>query len=188
MAKQTFNIFVAVTIGLLVVAIGLSFLFGLDNPVSWVLIAIVVLIPLIYKKFSEDKQLVWKESYSVGVKALDDDHKKLIELLNQFRVAYTYHTSEEFEKQALKDLIDYTKYHFEKEENLMAQAGYPDLEDHKAQHRVMIEQVEIFLEDYGCRGHESLEGVAAYLEGWLINHINGTDKQYGPYLNKQNIV
>jgi len=188
MKKQSFNLFVVGSIGLLIVAIGLSFLFGLDNPVSWVLIAVVLLIPFIYRKVSEEKQLKWKESYSVGVKELDDDHKKLIELLNQFRVAYVYSTSESFEKQALNDLVSYTRYHFEKEEKLLEKTGYPQLDGHKEQHRAMIKQVEDFLEDYERRGHESLEGVAAYLEGWLINHINGTDKQYGPFLNEHNIV
>ena len=187
MKKQTFNLFVVGSIGLLIVAIGLSFLFGLKNPISWVLIALVVLIPFVYRKLSEEKMLKWMDNYSVGVKALDDDHKKLIELVNQFRAAYVYHTGEEFEKQALNDLVSYTKYHFEKEEKLMEQAEYPDLDAHKEQHRTMIEQVEGFLNEYEKRGHEALDGVATFLEGWLINHINGTDKQYGPYMNEKNI-
>jgi hemerythrin len=188
MKKQFNALIIAAVIGFLIVAIGLSFLFGLDNPVSWALIAVVVLIPIIYKQFFGKSQLVWKEAYSVGVQVLDDDHKKLIDLLNQFETAYNYHTGDEFERQALNELIDYTKYHFQREETLMDEHGYPATDAHKAQHREMIAEVERFVAEYQKQGHEALGDVAHYLRGWLINHINGTDKQYGPFFNEKGLV
>ena len=130
---------------------------------------------------------MWQDAYSVGVATLDDDHKKLIDLLNQFQTAYDYHTGEAFEQEALNELVAYTRYHFEREEKLMADIGYPDLDAHKEQHRVMIAEVERFVADYQARGHEALEGVASYLTDWLINHINGTDKQYGPFFNEKGV-
>jgi hemerythrin-like metal-binding protein len=175
-------------IALLVVAIGLGFLFGVDNPVPWILIGVLILIPILYRWKARADELVWKDTYSVGVKVLDDDHKKLIELANKFQTAYKYHTGEEFERQALTDLVDYTKYHFQREEDLMEEQGYPGLEAHKDQHRSMIAEVERFMKDYEARGHEALEGVANYLMGWLINHINGTDQQYGSFLNEKGIT
>lgn len=187
MKKQFNTLVLAALIGLLVVAIGLGFLFGLDNPVSWLLIGVVIAIPFIYKRMADRNRLVWKDSYSVGVKVLDDDHKKLIDLLNQFQTAYEYHTGEEFEHEALNELVAYTRYHFEREEKLMEDTDYPDLDTHKEQHRAMIAEVERFVADYQARGHEALEGVASYLTGWLINHINGTDKQYRPFFNEKGI-
>lgn len=174
-------------LGLLIVAIGLSFLFGIDNPVSWILILVLIAIPLLYRRIAARGQMVWKAGYSVRVAALDDDHKKLIELLNQFRTAYEYHTSDEFERRALNELIDYTKYHFRREEQLMEEHGYPDLESHKEKHAEMIAEVDRFVADYEKRGHAALADVAHYLMGWLINHINGTDRQYGPFLNSKGV-
>lgn len=169
---------------LLVVAIGLSFLFGAGNPVAWILIAILLILPFLYRRFAARDQLTWKPEYSVGVKVLDDDHKRLIDLLNKFQTAYQYHTGDEFEQKALQELVDYTKYHFQREEALMDEIGYPDLEVHKAQHRAMIAEVDQFLQGYQQKGHEALLGVADYLNGWLIHHINGTDKQYTPFFQK----
>jgi len=187
MKKSMNALILTMIIGLLVVAIGLGFLLGIDNPVPWILIGVLLLIPFAYRRVAEKDRVKWKDSYSVGVKVLDDDHKQLIRLLNGFHTAYQYHTGEEHEREALMALVDYTKYHFEREEKLMEENGYPDLEAHKAQHRSMIAEVERFIDDYKVRGHEALDGVANYLNGWLINHINGTDKQYAPFFQNKGL-
>ena len=60
----------------------------------------------------------------------------------------TYSTGEEFEREALDELVDYTKTHFTYEEGLMEQNGYPDFDSHKAQHKQMIEKVGEVLAEY----------------------------------------
>lgn len=187
MKKSMGMLWLAAGIALLLVAVGLGFLFGADNPVPWILIGILLFIPLIYRRMADRDDLSWEESYSVGVKVLDDDHKKLIQLLNQFMTAYKYHTGEVFERKALMELVDYTKYHFQREEAMLEEHGYPDIESHKGQHIAMIAEVERFVEDYEVRGHKALEGVASYLTGWLINHINGTDKQYTDFFHQHEV-
>lgn len=187
MENRTKSFIYAAIIGLIIVAIFLGFLSSMTNPVSWILIAVLVLIPIIYKKKSNPKKVEWREEYSVGIAHIDDDHKKLISLLNNFSIAYDYAMSETFEKQALNELIDYTKYHFEREEKLMEDNDYPDIVAHKAQHKVMIEQVERFVQLYNEKGHDSLDEIADYLSDWLINHINGTDKQYSAHLHSKGI-
>ena len=186
--KKNYSAWILMAVmAMLVVAIGLSFLFGADNPVPWILIAVLVALPFVYRRQAEKGQLRWKDDYSVGVKAIDDDHKRLIELLNGFQTAYRYHTGDDFERKALQELVDYTRYHFEREEKMMAEIGYPDLEAHKEQHRAMIAEVEKFQEEYRQKGHEALRGVADYLNGWLIHHINGTDKRYSPYFEQAGV-
>lgn len=187
MKKSLSALFLASGVGLLIVAIGLGFLLGFDNPIPWILLVALILIPLIYNRMADRNQLKWKDSYSVGVKVLDEDHKKLIDLLNQFQIAYDYHTGDEFEHQALDALVDYTRYHFEREEKIMEENDYPDLEAHRAQHRAMIAEVEKFINEYKEKGHNALEGVSNYLKGWLIHHINGTDKQYSSFLNGKGV-
>ncbi|MCP5303740.1 MAG: bacteriohemerythrin [Pseudomonadales bacterium] len=183
--KKSFSALVlAAIIGLLIVAVGLGFLFGPTNPVPWILIGVLIAIVFIYRSVSARDQVEWKESYSVGVSELDDDHKRLIELINRFRTAYNYHTGESFEIESLNELVNYTKYHFGREEKMMKEAGYPDLAAHKEMHRVMISKVELFQKEYQESGHQALEGVATFLSDWLIEHINGTDKRYAPYMRR----
>ncbi len=187
MKKSYSPLLLALSIGLIIVAIGFGFLWGPTNPVPWILIGVLVLIPLIYSRISKRSTLEWQESYSVGVQAMDDDHKRLLILLNKFQTAYEYHTGDEFEREALNELVDYTKTHLEREEKLMEENGYPDLEAHKQEHREMIARVEQFLTLYADKGHAVLGEVSQYLRDWLINHINGTDKRYGPYLNAKGV-
>jgi len=187
MNKRTKSFIYVVAIALIIVVIFLGFLSSFSNPVSWVLIGILLLIPVFYKKTEQTTKIQWKDEYSVGITHIDQDHKKLINLLNQFTVAYDHAMSEEFEKKALEELIAYTQYHFEREEKLMSDNDYPDFEAHKAKHQEMIKQVSTFVDLYNEKGHDALKDISEYLTVWLISHINGTDKEYSQYLNERGV-
>jgi len=187
MTSHTKSLFYAAIIGLIIVAIFLGFLFGMNNPVSWILIGVLLMIPFVYNHSHKPNTIPWKDEYSVGIESLDNDHKKLIALLNQFTTAYDYAMSEVYERQALEDLIDYTKYHFAREEKLMESFNYPDFEAHKGQHKAMISEVEEFVEKYNQRGHQALDEISTFLKNWLINHINGTDKGYCQHLKDNGV-
>ncbi|MGB1199347.1 MAG: bacteriohemerythrin [Thalassotalea sp.] len=187
MNSRSKSLIYAAIVGLLIVAIFLGFLSSVTNPISWLLIVVLILIPVFYKKMAKTNEMVWKESYSVGIESLDNDHKKLINLLNQFTTAYDYAMSEEYERQALRDLIDYTQYHFQREEQLLAEHHFPDLLAHKAQHKKMIAQVNSFMDLYNEQGHNALDEISDFLSNWLINHINGTDKEYSALLIEKGV-
>ncbi|WOH36122.1 bacteriohemerythrin [Thalassotalea fonticola] len=177
----------AALIGLITVIIFLGFLIGFDNKISWLLIALLIATPWVYNLKKNGKIIKWKAEYSVGVKSLDLDHQKLIALLNQFNTAYDYEMGEAFEHQSLKDLIAYTEYHFDREEQMMSDCNYPDLEEHKQQHQLMIDKIKQIETKYDAIGHNAFQEVSEFLNGWLINHINGTDKQYTRHLNNHGI-
>ena len=172
--------------GTLLVAIMLTFTaLGVAHPAPWLLVAALIAIPFLLKKSEQKEFAVWKDEYSVGVESLDDDHRKLLNLINNLQTAVHYQTGEIFEKEALDEVVAYTKYHFDREEKMLEEANYPDLEAHKALHAKMIAEVNGFVAEYEKRGHEALEEVAQYLKDWLIGHINGTDQEYSPLLQKK---
>ena len=187
MNNRTKSFIYAMVIALIIVAIFLGFLSSITNPVSWVLIGILLLIPVFYKKTEKNSTIQWKDEYSVGITHIDQDHKKLISLLNQFTVAYDHAMDEDFEKKALEELIEYTQYHFKREEKLMSDNDYPDFDAHQAKHQEMIEQVGTFVDLYNEKGHDALKEISEYLTVWLISHINGTDKEYTQYLNERGV-
>lgn len=167
---------------LLVVAILTFFALEPTHPVPWIATIAMLGIPAFSKWRERQHFVTWKEEYSVGVTAMDEDHRKLLNLINHLQMAIHYHTGEAFEKEALDELIAYTRYHFQQEEALMQQHGYPELEAHKVQHREMITKAEEFVGQYQQQGHKALATVADYLKGWLLNHINGTDQGYASFL------
>ena len=113
------------------VMVGLGFLLGPTHPLPWIMVLVVIAIPFIHNKIVASRYLVWKDEYSVGIEAMDDDHKKLLNLINQLQTAVHYYTGKEFEEKALDELVDYTKTHFKREELLLEENDYADLEAHK---------------------------------------------------------
>ena len=182
---QTFGLSLFIVLAFLVIGIG--FLFGIDNPVPWIMIAILIALPVIHKKMTARKFVAWDDSLSVGIEAIDQDHKKLLSLINNLQTSVLYPTGESFERQALSELVDYTKYHFAREEKLMQENGYPDFEPHKQQHEQMISKVVSYMEAYEQDREGTVDELTGFLKTWLINHIAGTDKQYSQFLRDKGV-
>ena len=173
---------VTLLILILLTAVILGFAAGPTSPLTWALVAFLIAIPFIHKKMSERSYIEWDDAYSVGIDSIDQQHKRLISLINQLQTAVDYSTGEEFEREALDELVDYTKTHFSYEEELMQKYAYPEFEPHKAQHQKMIQQVEEVLAEYEQDHDRAMRRALDFLKQWLINHINGTDKEYSEYL------
>lgn len=169
------------------IVIGIGFMFGLDNPVPWIMIVVLLLLPFIHKKMTSRHFVSWDDSYSVGIQVIDDDHKKLMQLINNLQSAVLYPTDASFERAALDELVAYTKYHFQREEELMQQYEYPDFAEHKKQHDAMIAKVAGYLEAYEKDREGTVKELTVILKDWLIKHISGTDQEYSGYLHEKGV-
>ena len=132
--------------------------------------------------------ITWTEEMSVGVKALDDDHKMLIEMMNKLNDGIEAGKSSKALEDGVEGLVRYTKLHFGREERLLAQAGYPSSAAHKAEHDSMTRRVmnlQMRFEN-GQSLQLSMEAMA-FLKSWLTNHILGSDMQYKAHLNAKGI-
>ncbi|PCJ85655.1 MAG: hemerythrin [Thiotrichaceae bacterium] len=171
----------------LIVAVILGLIAGPKSPLTWALIAILVVVPLIHKKLASRRFVEWKDSYSVGIDSIDQQHRKLLNLINQLQTAVDYSTGELFEREALDELVEYTKTHFSYEEGLMKDNDYPDFIAHKAQHEKMFKKVNEVLSEYENDKDTAMANAASYLKDWLVHHINGTDKEYSSYLIERGV-
>ena len=130
----------------------------------------------------------WDQSYSVKVAKCDEDHKKLFALLNALHDAMKAGKASHAIEQTVKDLADYTKYHFSREEMLLRQTDYPELAAHQAQHQNFVKKVEDFQAELKAGDHSQSISVADFIKDWLVNHIQQTDRQYSAHLNANGIV
>lgn len=121
----------------------------------------------------------WTPDFSVGVSSLDTDHKILINLINQLDDAIRAGEAGQTISGVLDALLDYTDYHFAREEALMRACGYPEFDAHVRTHNTLRAQVHDIRVRYR-RNPESLHGreVLAFLKNWLTAHIVGRDKLY----------
>jgi len=182
---QTFGLSLFIVLAFITIAIG--FLFGIDNPVPWIMIAVLAALPYIHKRLMARRFVSWDDEMSVGIAQIDEDHKKLLTLINHLQTAVYYPTGEAFERQALKDLVDYTQTHFQREEELMSRHEYPDFDAHKREHEEMIVRVGQFLERYEKDREGTIEAMTQFLKAWLLTHIAGTDQKYRPYLHARGV-
>ena len=125
----------------------------------------------------------WTPGLSAGVETIDTDHKLLISLLNQLDDAVSAGESEDIVGSVLDALLDYTDYHFGREEALMRACGYPDVEPHAETHADLRDQVATIRDRYR-RNPDSIREreVMAFLKTWLTAHIMGRDKLYEPFM------
>jgi len=184
-ALQSFGLSLFIVLAFIVIGVG--FMFGLDNPVPWIMIAILVILPFVHNRMTRKHFVTWEDRLSVGIPSIDEDHKKLMNLINNLQSAILYPTDEAFERQALKELVDYTCYHFEREEKLMEENGYPDFEAHREQHKRMIEKVQEFQQAYEHDREATVQEMTDFLKDWLIGHIAGTDQQYSAFLREKGV-
>ena len=123
----------------------------------------------------------WSDDFSVGIQEIDEQHKELVDLLNQLHVAIHEHHGSETSRKILDELADYTRTHFAVEESLMRVSNYPEFAAHKQNHEELIGQV-IALQEKLDTGKATITfELLHFLKVWLTRHINEADKRFGAY-------
>lgn len=131
--------------------------------------------------------LTWSNEYSVGVRAADNQHTNLFNILNDLHDAMKNGQGQKAASTLLRKLVDYTVSHFAAEEKLMESTGYPGLEVHRIQHKALTRQVGEFMARLE-KGERAISlDLLDFLRDWLKNHIQGDDKAYGPWLNQRGV-
>lgn len=131
--------------------------------------------------------VTWSTNYSVNVKQFDDQHMKLVDLVNKLHDAMKVGKGSEVIGEVLKSLVAYTQSHFADEERLMKQHGYPDYENHKKEHNQLVMQVQDVNKKVQQGSPALTQSVMLFLRDWLVKHIQGEDKKYGPFLNGKGV-
>jgi hemerythrin-like metal-binding protein len=126
----------------------------------------------------------WSPEFSVGVDEIDSDHRKLLDLVNGLYDAVTYGSGRDELGKVLEGLAEYVHYHFAHEEDLFERTNYPGTERHRLQHRALTTTVAEIYEDYKSGSTDILPmQVLEFLKNWLYEHILGSDRAFGVYLN-----
>jgi len=125
----------------------------------------------------------WDKSYSVGVAIFDDEHKKLIAIINDLHDAIAAGADRNALRSIADRLIQYAIMHLQHEELYFGDWAYPDAEKHTALHNAMKQRV--FSYRARIEEGEPLElarEMLEYLRHWLTQHIMVEDRKYGEFL------
>ncbi len=130
---------------------------------------------------------IWNDSYCVGIKVIDEQHKVLVRIINELDDVLKSEFSVQHVRPLLRELLDYTKYHFATEERLMKRGGYKRsaLDAHLKQHYQFIDEIHSLNNDSIPLSQAEAQVVMSYLTNWLSNHILKVDRQLANYLLSQ---
>jgi methyl-accepting chemotaxis protein len=128
----------------------------------------------------------WSDKYSVNVAEMDAQHKKLFALINELREAMRSGKGREAAGEILQRLVEYAVTHLGDEEHLMQKYEYPGYTGQKIAHDNLKKKVADYVEKFKNDKVTTVE-IMNFLKDWLINHIQGSDKKYGPYFNSKGI-
>ena len=129
----------------------------------------------------------WDDSFSVGVKEVDRQHRILVDMVNELNYEVKSGSDLYLLGRILQGMIDYTVSHFGYEEDLMERHGYEDLVAHKAKHQNLVGEVLDFQRRVNANDDKVVDELLAFLNNWLAKHIKGTDKKYGGVLNAKGV-
>lgn len=137
--------------------------------------------------------ITWAPGFETGVSDIDEQHRILVDALNEANAKLQHETRREAIDQLLQDLLAYAIYHFETEEMLMREHGYfaaePRVaEAHLAQHRDFAARVVALRERFTTTGELDRDALLGFLNQWLTGHILGIDQALGRYLAQRSVA
>ncbi|NIL99737.1 MAG: bacteriohemerythrin [Acidobacteria bacterium] len=131
--------------------------------------------------------ITWGPQLETGIPTIDAQHKRLVDIINNLNDALNAGRRDEEMGAIFDELVAYTETHFTYEEKLLTSHEYDELEEHCREHRVFTDQIKMDRDNFNAGVWEFEQRFLDYLRGWLINHIQGTDRAYVPTLKEAGV-
>jgi len=120
----------------------------------------------------------WDDKYSVGISIIDNEHKKLIGIMNKAIAAKQNSNNSEEIIEILNEMNKYTLTHFADEEAYMVKFNYPDYEQHRKEHQGFSIETMAFLDSASEGDCQLACEILEHLKHWIVHHVQGTDRKY----------
>ena len=131
------------------------------------------------------RPMEWTDKWSGGLEIVDDDHKKILQLINRLGEMRRDGRSENGAASVIASVAAYTDYHFRREERILEAIQFPELDKHRAIHGRLKSKTNEYLQ--AVLEHPKLvdvEGFEAFLLQWWENHILTEDMAYKSFVSE----
>jgi methyl-accepting chemotaxis protein len=128
----------------------------------------------------------WSDKMKVGLKDIDQQHYQLVGMINELHAAVKGGNSQQAIGTILPRLLDYTQSHFQFEEQMFEQYGYPETKQHQLAHKKFIDHVSAMVKRLHG-GEDVAMDLLGMLKHWLMEHILKTDIRYVPFIRKSGV-
>jgi hemerythrin len=132
--------------------------------------------------------LCWRPSLEVGVPEVDAQHRVLFERAASFEAAVAGRAVDCRLEELFAYLVHYAVVHFEAEERLMREIGYPRRAEHAKEHSDFQQTLQSLMPRWVAEGDSPplLTSVLAFLDYWLNAHVQSSDRRIGEFLRARN--
>lgn len=127
----------------------------------------------------------WNEKYSVSNAIIDDQHKRLLDILFRLERMVNRGKAADEMVQLLSEMSDHAKEHFKSEERYMKGLDYPKLEEHRQLHSNYSLEVLQFTVAHMEESEDNPRNVLNFLTHWWTDHILKVDMDYSNFAKKQ---
>jgi len=131
--------------------------------------------------------VVWDEKYATGIPLIDSQHKELFSLTNELFHACLAQGKmlDDVFKETMGRMVDYVRFHFGAEQELLQKINYPDYHEHKKQHDTLTLQILEAVKEYNSGKKLVPNQFVRTLRDWILSHIAHYDKLYASYIAAQ---
>lgn len=127
---------------------------------------------------------VWGDDLKIDNGPLDDDHRRLVDCVNELHTATSQGNGQAVVGEILARLIAYTQEHFAREERQMERHHFPQLAAHKQQHVELMKEVLDMKSRFDAGSITVASQVSTLLRDWLSLHIRRNDKELVRHIRK----
>ena len=130
-----------------------------------------------------EEWIVWSHKLSCGVKIIDDQHKGLVNLVNEMFNHINGNDVQErnYFNRVIQEAVKYVRVHFATEEKIMIATKFAGYAEHKKEHDSFVLAVLNNVKDYEAGKRLTLVSFTRFLKEWILSHIAVMDKQYFGY-------
>ena len=130
----------------------------------------------------------WSDDLSVGSEALDDDHQRLIGIVNQLHNAIETGQDRRTIGDLLGRLAENAGTHFAEEEKIMRRARYPGLDQHAQHHTALLDQLGELFHEYEVGNIDLTPRTTEFMRNWVLTHLTTLDHELGIFLTQRHAL
>ncbi|MCK5127415.1 MAG: hemerythrin family protein [candidate division Zixibacteria bacterium] len=122
--------------------------------------------------------IVWSDEYCVGIQNIDEQHQKLIQMINNLNDAIQDKKNRDTLDSIITEIYFYYAYHFGYEEAMMDGNDYNQFENHKGIHQQFVHTLDRLKDEFEHGAKDISVEILAYLQKWITSHIREVDREY----------
>jgi hemerythrin len=129
--------------------------------------------------------LQWKTEYSVGIASVDDEHRDMIDMINDVYAKLGDAPDGATIESGLEEIFTSISLHFALEERLMRDSNYGEYEDHKEDHEELLDEIRDLMDIFAADSKEGARALELRLSDWFAKHFSSFDarlhRKLGPH-------